>query len=794
MNSSSFKNPSNSPKPRYYSKIVGFIGFITILLSVFTLQNNSQAVSASSKEKGKKVITLPYSPDVAPMTVDKTRFKRIKDIALDAEPIEPNPQVIPSSITPNNVAFYGIDLDSSVRAQADANNDRIPDDDATERFLASEDPDNEIVSAFAINKKNNKTYTGVMAAGGPKKGMSEIFVADIGPGYIGLRKGRFNTGKGQVFGMGVLNTATGDVLLVGTLFFERGITDIGTTDGLTLTAYPLGDDGMPQGTPKVILAPGTLRLGDNPINLTLGGFGLDSKGNLYLNAVSKFLNGTQVNINGAIVVLTDSNNDGIPDNPGVFAGRNQADPNSPLSASSIVPFTDAKGPQIAVLANNDALSANGRTQIVIYSDANSDLKADGPPKVFFTNDPQTFRTRLSDFFDDRDASTAGNSTFESASMGFADGVALISFAKINAAGNAFTDSGIAIIRDGVATAPPRVFQAPRAGTAFGQVTFVFNAPNNVDSTPPTVKVNAPNGGEMVTGGTQLNITFTSTDDRAVMSHDIALSTDGGTTFPVTVASGISGTAQTFAFPVPPSLDTQMARVRVTAMDAGGNAASDASDANFTIIKAATSDAVPPTVAITAPKSGDSLNGNSMAMVTFSSTDNVGVGSHNVLFSTDGNTFNTTLASGLPGTATSFTFRVPAINSTTAAIRVEALDTSNNKAVATVGQLRVVTDTTAPTVTVTSPSASTKKINGNTSFMVTFTSQDNVGVASHDIQIALDGTTFTTLASGLPGTATSAMVTIPNMKTKASIIRVIARDAAGNMGSGNSTAFKIKPKK
>ncbi|KAF0245076.1 MAG: hypothetical protein FD167_3575, partial [bacterium] len=164
------------------------------------------------------------------------------------------------------------------------------------------------------------------------------------------------------------------------------------------------------------------------------------------------------------------------------------------------------------------------------------------------------------------------------------------------------------------------------------------------------------------------------------------------------------------------------------------------------------------------------------------------------FSTDGNTFNTTLASGLPGTATSFTFRVPAINSTTAAIRVEALDTSNNKAVATVGQLRVVTDTTAPTVTVTSPSASTKKINGNTSFMVTFTSQDNVGVASHDIQIALDGTTFTTLASGLPGTATSAMVTIPNMKTKASIIRVIARDAAGNMGSGNSTAFKIKPKK
>lgn len=386
MNLFSSKKTVNNPKPYSYNKIIGFIGLVAILLSIFTLQNNSQ-VSASGKEKGKKVVVLQDNSNLPPFALDKVNTKRIRTIAPDAVPVEPETKVIPSGIMPNNVAFYGIDLDSSVRAQADTNSDRVPDDDATERFLGSEDPDNEIVSAFAINKKNNKTYTGVMAAGGPKKGMSEIFVADIGPGYVGLRKGRFNTGQGQVFGMSVLNTAKGDFLLVGTLFFGEGILDLTANDNITVTAYPLGDDGMPTGTPKVVLAPRSLRLGDNAINLTLGGFATDSKGNLYLSAVSKFpstANPNQNTINGAILVFTDSDSDGIPDKPDVFVGRSQADPVTPLLASSIVPFTDANGSQVAVLSNGDPFG--DRTQIVIYSDANGDLKADGPPKLFFRND------------------------------------------------------------------------------------------------------------------------------------------------------------------------------------------------------------------------------------------------------------------------------------------------------------------------------------------------------------------------------------------------------------------------
>src|SRR5262249_32109378 len=67
----------------------------------------------------------------------------------------------------------------------------------------------------------------------------------------------------------------------------------------------------------------------------------------------------------------------------------------------------------------------------------------------------------------------------------------------------------------------------------------------------------------------------------VTRHDIALSTDSGTTFPISVASGLSGDVQQFVWTVPAVVTTQ-ARIRVTAFDAAGNLGSDVSDGNFKI--------------------------------------------------------------------------------------------------------------------------------------------------------------------------------------------------------------------
>lgn len=112
----------------------------------------------------------------------------------------------------------------------------------------------------------------------------------------------------------------------------------------------------------------------------------------------------------------------------------------------------------------------------------------------------------------------------------------------------------------------------------------FIYPNSAappDNIPPVVKVTSPNGGEKLDTGKVFNITWTTSDNVGATKHDITLSTDGGTTFPVTVASGLSGTAQSFNWTVP-AMTTSNARIRVMATDGANNQGTDVSDANFVI--------------------------------------------------------------------------------------------------------------------------------------------------------------------------------------------------------------------
>lgn len=784
MNSSSIKKASNSPKLRSYNKIVGIIGFMALLITVFTLQTNLTSATDKLPIAGK---TLTEDGKEIPMfQIDReflsaNRARMIESRKAAANRIEPSPTAIPAGTKSNRISFIADDLNNDILALADTNNDLVP--DANETFLTSMDKANDIVTSFTTGKKSRKFYAGIVSAGGGSKTQGKVLIMDNDATgtFKGTVSSSFPVGPGTPCAMATIDTPKGDLLVVARHFFQAEYLDGTANDRVSVLFFPPGPNGVPDGTQM-----GSLTF--QTANTTFGGMTADARGNVYISV------GTLRNnaLGGSIVGIRDTNGDFIPDQAVTFIANEQGDAN-PVTASSIVarPTADGKGTQLVVYGINEIFGPPNRSQIVTYTDADGDLRADGAAKVFFTA-PLTFRGAIGDF-------GTGTSAFESTHMDFGDDQAF--FTYLTQEGNRFTNSGLAFAKDngnGVSSGATSIMEAPKDGTNIFLFTIISGVPNNTapsDNAPPTIKVNSPNGGETVNGGTQLAISFTSSDDTGVMSHSIDLSTDGGTTFSVPVASGLGGTAQSFNFPVPPSLDTQMARIRVTARDAAGNMASDSSDANFTVVRGTSGDTALPTVTISSPRSGDSLNGNSMAAITFAATDNVGVMAINIAFAADGTNFSTTLVNGLPGSATTFMFRVPAISSTTAAIRVEAVDAAGNRGNAVVNQLRVVTDTTAPTVTITSPSANTKKINGNSQFNVTFTSTDNIAVASHDVQIALDGTNFTTLASGLPGTATSAMVTIPNMKTKkVAVIRVIARDASGNMGSGTSPAFKIKPSK
>jgi hypothetical protein len=101
-----------------------------------------------------------------------------------------------------------------------------------------------------------------------------------------------------------------------------------------------------------------------------------------------------------------------------------------------------------------------------------------------------------------------------------------------------------------------------------------------DTTPPEVTVIAPNGGEVIEYGTNYEIQWSATDDLGVVSIDILLSFDSGSTFPYTIAAGEANDGS-YTWPVP-DMDSKTARIKIIAADAATNQGWDVSDADFTL--------------------------------------------------------------------------------------------------------------------------------------------------------------------------------------------------------------------
>lgn len=137
------------------------------------------------------------------------------------------------------------------------------------------------------------------------------------------------------------------------------------------------------------------------------------------------------------------------------------------------------------------------------------------------------------------------------------------------------------------------------------------------TTPPAVAVTAPNGGETFTAGSTTTITWTSSSsDFVLTSHDIHLSTDGGITFPAAIATGLPGTATSATWSIPNSLGTIQGRIRVTAIEASGNAGLDASNADFTVMMPGSAD-----LSITKTDSPDPVTVGSNLTYTITVTNN-----------------------------------------------------------------------------------------------------------------------------------------------------------------------------
>ncbi|MFN8588386.1 MAG: T9SS type A sorting domain-containing protein [Candidatus Eisenbacteria bacterium] len=116
--------------------------------------------------------------------------------------------------------------------------------------------------------------------------------------------------------------------------------------------------------------------------------------------------------------------------------------------------------------------------------------------------------------------------------------------------------------------------SPGGGLSNAQTFTVTGA---ADTQAPLVQVTAPGGGQSWAIGSLQTIQWNATDDIGVNAVSIAWSTDGGATFPNTIATGVPNTGS-YAWTVT-GLPTTTARLRVRALDSGGNVGSDSSHTN-----------------------------------------------------------------------------------------------------------------------------------------------------------------------------------------------------------------------
>jgi hypothetical protein len=101
-----------------------------------------------------------------------------------------------------------------------------------------------------------------------------------------------------------------------------------------------------------------------------------------------------------------------------------------------------------------------------------------------------------------------------------------------------------------------------------------------DPWAPLVTVIQPNGSEVVEFGVPYEIRWAAVDNAVIESVAILLSTDSGTTFPDTIATGEANDSS-FMWTVP-DIDSKTARIRVAATDCASNQGTDISDGDFTL--------------------------------------------------------------------------------------------------------------------------------------------------------------------------------------------------------------------
>lgn len=233
----------------------------------------------------------------------------------------------------------------------------------------------------------------------------------------------------------------------------------------------------------------------------------------------------------------------------------------------------------------------------------------------------------------------------------------------------------------------------------------------------------------------------------------------------------------------PNDPTLNAYVKVVAHDAAGKSGEDLSDGAFVI-----SDQTAPIVTVTVPNGGENWAVGSVHHITWTATDNVGVTSVDLHYSTTGASGAFSLIAGGEANDGVYSWTVPDNPSADAYVKVVAHDAAANAGQDLSDSAFTISapDTITPTVTVWAPNGGETWAAGSTE-NITWNATDNVAVTSVDLYYSNDGgTSFKSIATGETNDGTYSW-TVPNDPTTSAYVKVVAYDAAGNTGEDLSDA-------
>lgn len=299
----------------------------------------------------------------------------------------------------------------------------------------------------------------------------------------------------------------------------------------------------------------------------------------------------------------------------------------------------------------------------------------------------------------------------------------------------------------------------------------------------SVHVLRPNGGEILIGGSTFTIQWEA--GGGVAAQEIALSLDGGATFPIVVATGLAADVRAFEWTVPTTVSTMRGRIRVTVWNAQGRRAFDHSDSDFII------DSQAPTVRVVSPNGREVFRGGDVFEILWKASDDTRLVRQTIQLSTDGGVTYTDIVMLDGDDPPVFRWKVPlTLVTQRGRIRVVVEDIAGKVSQdASDADFSVLpTENEPPFVQVLSPNGG-EILCAGTPFRVLWQVSDNTAVQFQDILLSTnEGATFNPLVERLPGTAQSYDWNIrAGLSTTRAILAVRVRDYAGNVAVDTSDA-------